>query len=99
MALSIFTLNANALRDQSKRAGLLQLLRSLIAVPDIVCLQECHCSSDLKCQAWFRFWFLVAALNLLSLLCFLVILTLFLTGLLAVADQIPLMYLASLFVL
>ena len=64
MALSIFTLNANALRDQSKRAGLLQLLRSLTAVPDIVCLQECHCSSDLKCQAWFRFWFLVAALNL-----------------------------------
>ena len=29
-------------------------LESLIAVPDIVCLQECHCSSDLKCQAWFR---------------------------------------------
>ena len=27
-------------------------------VPDIVCLQECHCSSDkssdLECQTWFR---------------------------------------------
>ena len=54
MALSIVTLNANGLRDQSKRAGLLQWLRSLTAAPDIVCLQECHCSSDLECQAWFR---------------------------------------------
>ena len=54
MALSIVTPNANALRDQSKRAGLLQWLRSLTAVPDIVCLQEFHCSFDLKCQAWFR---------------------------------------------
>ena len=32
----------------------MQWLRSLTAVPDIVCLQECHCSSDLKCQARFR---------------------------------------------
>ena len=54
MAMSIVTLNANGLRDQSKRAGLLRWLRSLTAVPDIVCLQECHCSSDLECQAWFR---------------------------------------------
>ena len=23
-------------------------------VADIVCLQECHCSSDLECQTWFR---------------------------------------------
>ena len=23
-------------------------------VPDIICLQECHCSSDLECQTWFR---------------------------------------------
>ena len=54
MALSIVTLNANGLRDQSKRAGLLQWFRSLTVVPDIVCLQECHCSSDLECQTWFR---------------------------------------------
>ena len=54
MALSIVTLNANGLRDQSKRNGLLQWFRSLTVVPDIVCLQECHCSSDLECQTWFR---------------------------------------------
>ena len=54
MALSIGTLNANGLRDQSKCAGLLQWFRSLTVVPDIVCLQECHCSSDLECQTWFR---------------------------------------------
>ena len=54
MALSIVTLNTNGLRDQSRRAGLLQWLRSLTVVPDIVCLQECHCSSDLECQTWFR---------------------------------------------
>ena len=54
MALSIVKLNANELRDQSKRAGLLQWFRSLTVVPDIVCLQECHCSSDLECQTWFR---------------------------------------------
>ena len=54
MALSIVTLNANGLRDQSKRAGLLQWFRTLTVVPDIVCLQECHCSSDLECQTWFR---------------------------------------------
>ena len=40
-----------------------------------------------------------SALIRLSLLCSMDILTLFLTGLLTVADQIPLMYLASLFVL
>ena len=54
MALSIVTLNANGLRDQSKRAGVLQWFRSLTAVPDIVCLQECHCSSDVECEACFR---------------------------------------------
>ena len=54
MALSIVTLNANGLRDQSKRVGLLQWFRSLTVVPDNVCLQECHCSSDLECQTWFR---------------------------------------------
>ena len=46
MALSIVTLNASGLRDQSKSAGLLQWFRSLTVVPDIVCLQECH--------TWFR---------------------------------------------
>ena len=52
--MSIVTLNANGLRDQSKRAGLLQWFRSLTVNPDIVCLQECHCSSGLGCQTWFR---------------------------------------------
>ena len=28
--------------------------KSLTVVPDIVCLQECHFSSDLECQTWFR---------------------------------------------
>ena len=54
MALSVVTLNANGLCDQSKRAGLLQWFRSLTVVPDIVCLQECHYSSDLESQTWFR---------------------------------------------
>ena len=54
MALSIVTPNANELHDLSKRAGLLLWFRSLTVVPDIVCLQECHCSSDLECQTWFR---------------------------------------------
>ena len=54
MALSIVTLDDNGLRDQSKSVGLLQWFRSLTAVPDILCLLECHCSSDLECQAWFR---------------------------------------------
>ena len=53
MALSIVTLNANGLRDQSRRAGLLQWFRSLIVGPDIVCLQECQCSSNMECQTWF----------------------------------------------
>ena len=54
MALSIVTLDANGLGDQSKRAGLVQWLRFLTAVPDFLCLQECRSSSDLECQAWFR---------------------------------------------
>ena len=48
MALSVVTLNANGLRDQSKRAGLLQWFRSLIVVPDIVCLQECHLTWNVR---------------------------------------------------
>ena len=32
----------------------MQWFRSLNMVPDIVRLQECHCSSDLECQTWFR---------------------------------------------
>ena len=54
MALSIVALNANGLRDQCKSAGVLQWLRSLTAVPDIFCLEECHCPSDLKHQTSFR---------------------------------------------
>ena len=51
MALSILTLNANGLRDASKRAGLLQWLRTLAV--DVICLQEAHCISANECQAWF----------------------------------------------
>ena len=54
MTLSIVILNANGLRDQCKCTGLFQWLRFLTSVPDIICLQECHCSSDLECQVLFR---------------------------------------------
>ena len=54
MALSIIQLNINGIRNSDKRAGLLQWLRSLSVVPDVVCLQEAHCVSDVECQSWFR---------------------------------------------
>ena len=54
MALSVITLNANGLRGVDKRSGLLQWLRSLPAIVDVVCLQECHVSSQDECQSWFR---------------------------------------------
>ena len=53
MALSIIQLNINGIRNPDKRAGLLQWLRSLSVVPDVVCLQEAHCGSDVECQSWF----------------------------------------------
>ena len=54
MALSIVQLNTNGLRSPDKRAGLLQWLRSLSVIPDVVCLQEVHCVNDVECQSWFR---------------------------------------------
>ena len=54
MALAIIQLNTNGIRNPDKRAGLLQWLRSLSVVPDVVCLQETHCVSDVECQSWFR---------------------------------------------
>ena len=48
MALNVISVNANGLRDSDKRAGLLQYLRSLPSV--VVCLQECHWSSDSECH-------------------------------------------------
>ena len=54
MALSILSLNCNGIRDQSKRNGLLQWLRSLSVGIDIVCLQETHCVSQAECSLWFR---------------------------------------------
>ena len=45
MALSIVSLNANGLRDSTKRAGLMQWLHSLAIVADVICLQETDCSS------------------------------------------------------
>ena len=53
MALSMLTLNCNGIRDQSKRAGLVQWLRSLPVGADIVCLQETHCLSAAECSSWF----------------------------------------------
>ena len=53
MALSILTLNCNGIRDQSKRVGLVQWLRSLPVGADIVCLQETHCLSSSECSSWF----------------------------------------------
>ena len=53
MALSILTLNCNGIRDRSKRAGLVQWLRSLPVGADIVCLQETHCLSSAECSSWF----------------------------------------------
>ena len=29
-------------------------MRSLAVVPDVVCLQEAHCVSDVECLSWFR---------------------------------------------
>ena len=53
MALSIVSLNCNGIRDQSKRAGLVQWLRSLSVTVDVVCLQETHCVSQAECNLWF----------------------------------------------
>ena len=53
MALSILSLNCNGIRDQSKRIGLVQWLRSLPLCVDVVCLQETHCHSTVECQSWF----------------------------------------------
>ena len=55
MALSILSLNCNGIRDQSKRNGLLQWLRSLHTSVGIVCLQETHCVSVAECSLWFQY--------------------------------------------
>ena len=54
MALSVLSLNCNGIRDASKRAGLLHWVRSLPVRPDIICLQEGHCSSVQECSLWFQ---------------------------------------------
>ena len=53
MALSVLSLNCNGIRDQSKRSGLVQWLRSLPFTVDVVCLQETHCVSSADCALWF----------------------------------------------
>lgn len=53
MALSVLSLNCNGIRDQSKRSGLLQWLRSLPVAVDVVCFQETHCVSSADCSSWF----------------------------------------------
>ena len=52
MALSIISINVNGMRDESKRLGLVQWLRSLPVTVDVVCLQETHCTSDSECLSW-----------------------------------------------
>ena len=52
MALSIMSINVNGMRDQSKRLGLMQWLRSLPVTVDVVWLQETHCTSDSECLSW-----------------------------------------------
>ena len=51
---TLLTLNCNGIRDQPKRNGLVQWLRSLPVSVDVVCLQETHCTSALECSSWFQ---------------------------------------------
>ena len=53
-ALSMLTLNCNGIRDQPKRNGFVQWLRSLPVSLDVVCLQETHCISALECSSWLQ---------------------------------------------
>ena len=54
MELTLITVNANGLCNVDKRFVLVQWLRSLPTVPDVVSLQECHCVSLEECRSWFR---------------------------------------------
>ena len=54
MELTLITVNTNGLCNVDKRSVLVQWLRSRPTVPDVVCLQECHCVSLEECQSWFR---------------------------------------------
>ena len=49
--MKIITLNIEGLRDSSKRAAFMVWL--LCLSPDIVCLQETHCLSQLELESWF----------------------------------------------
>ena len=53
MALSVVSLNFNGLHNADTRGGVLQWVRSLPTIPDIVCLQEVHCTSSAECHSWF----------------------------------------------
>ena len=53
MTLPVITLNANSIRDRSKRDSLVQWLRNLPVSADVVCLQETHVSSVSECSSWF----------------------------------------------
>ena len=53
MALSIVSLNCDGICDNTKRAGLVQWLRSLAVVAIVICLQETHFSSVSECSSWF----------------------------------------------
>lgn len=50
-AVQIISFNVNKIGNSDRRSGLLLWLRSLAVVPDVVCLQEAHCVSDVECQS------------------------------------------------
>jgi len=54
MAVSVVSVNVNGFRSVDKRSGLLQWLRSLPLIVDVVCIQEAHCVSSVECESWFR---------------------------------------------
>ena len=59
MALTVFSVNVNGLRDGDKRLGFLQWLSHLS--PWVVCLQDTHTVSNDDLLSWFsRFGYLCA---------------------------------------
>lgn len=73
MTVSIITLNTNGIRGSDKQLRLLQWLQALSVVPDIVCLQEVHCVSDVECRLGFVLlviclWCLLAQTNPVAVL-------------------------------
>ena len=49
--ISLISINANGLRDPSKRAAFIRWIHSI--GPDLVCIQETHSTSDSEITSWF----------------------------------------------